>query len=334
MSRPPRCVRAPDPWQVGLALALVYLCWSTTYLAIQEGMRTLPPLLFGGTRITLAGLLLLAYVRGTGQCAVPTGKTLLGTWLVGCLLFLGGNGLINMGQKIVPSGVASVLVATCPLFIALLERLLPRGERMPLLSWFGLLAGLIGVSLTLERGGEAGGSVVGMVLCLGSSFAWSVGSVLARHWPTRLSLLQTASLQMCLGGATMALTGVLVGELGQIGPEDITPGAVFAFCWLLVVGSLVGYVAYVWLLGHTSAAVAGTYAYVNPALAILIGWAFANETISRTVVIGLGIILCGVALVRAGSVPAPKSDPELTAVRPESGELATSGETGRVPARV
>lgn len=317
MTALPPAPRTPASWQVGLALTLVYLCWSTTYLAIQEGMRTLPPLLFGGTRITLAGLVLLLYVRLTGRSARPTGRALLGTWLAGCLMFVGGNGLINMGQKVVPSGLASVLVATCPLFLALLEMLVPRGERLPLLSWIGLLAGLVGVgALMLGRDVSAGGSLAGVGLCLGSAFAWSVGSVVARHWPMGLPLLQTAALQMCLGGASMALLGWVLGEMNQVTAEALTPRAIAAFCWLLVVGSLLGFVAYVWLLSHTSAALAGTYAYINPALAILIGWAFAGEAITVPILAGLGIILCGVALVRAGTSRAPKSEPELVAVRP------------------
>jgi drug/metabolite transporter (DMT)-like permease len=335
MSAFPPVDRSPAPWRVALALTIVYLCWSTTYLAIQEGVRTMPPLLFGGSRITLAGLLLLAFLRTRGPLTVPTGRGLVGLWLAGCLMFLGGNGLINMGQKIVPSGVASVLVATCPLFIALFERMLPQGERLPFISWIGLLAWLFGVGvLALSRGIAGPGSTLGIILCLGSAFTWAAGSVLARHWPTRLPILQTAGFQMLLGGGTMLLLGVCFGEANQVSPESFTPGACLAFCWLLVVGSLVGFVAYVWLLGHTSAAIAGTYAYVNPALAILIGWALVGETVSGGIVLGLAIILGGVALVRSGRLNVPTPEPVTPVARPVPGELRRSGETGRVAVRV
>lgn len=303
-----RLPHAPSPpaWQVGLALGLVYVCWSTTYLAIQEGVRTLPPLLFGGTRVMLAGLVLLAWLALRGQLVGMAGRAVVGMWLAGSLMFLGGNGLITIGQQTVPSGLASVLVATTPLWLALLEWLLPGGERLPAVAWIGLLAGLVGVGfLAMARGLDSVGSAVGMLLCLGSAFAWSVGSIVTRYWPSRCSLVQTAAMHLTLGGMTMVGLGLAVGEGGVMTAERLTPSAVFAFVWLLVVGSLMGFVAYVWLLGHVSSTLAGSYAYVNPALAILIGWALGGEAITAGVVAGLAVILCGVGLVRSAQPATP-----------------------------
>jgi len=338
MSAPSLPTQAPAPWKVGLALLLVYLCWSTTYLAIAVGVQTIPPMLFGGVRVALAGIVLAIGLRFSGSFRLPSGQALLGAWLAGSLLFVGGNGLINTGQKTVPSGLASVLVATCPLFLALLEMLMPRGDRLPMMSWIGLLAGLIGVGILGSRidPQTTTATAFGVLCCLGSSLTWAMGSVLSRHWPARMPLLQNAAWQMLLGGSTMTLTGVVIGELAHIGPESITTGAIFAVFWLLVVGSLSGFVSYVWLLGHTSAAVAGNYAYVNPGLAILLGWALAGEKVTTNIVLGLAIILAGVALVRAGKraeQPIPQSDPNLVVPSPDSTENPAAIEPDRLPAR-
>lgn len=314
-------VSGPPTWRVGLALGLVYVCWSTTYLAIQEGVRTLPPLLFGGTRIALAGAILLSVLAMRGQLRKASGASLTSMWLAGSLMFLGGNGLINIGQMTVPSGMASVLVATCPLFLALLERAIPSGERMPLLSWIGMLAGLVGVGfLAIGRGVDALGTPLGVACCLGSAFTWAVGSIVARHWPSNCPLIQSAGTQMFLGGLTMLVVGWFIGEGNALTLESFTPRAVVAFFWLLIVGSLLGFVAYIWLLGNVSAGLAGSYAYVNPALAILLGWAIGGERITLPILAGLVVILSGVALVKSAkqnaadtaikTVPAP-SDPSL-----------------------
>ncbi len=310
----PRSSNVPSSstWQVGLALGLVYVCWSTTYFAIQEGVRTLPPFLFGGTRVALAGVCVLAWLWLRGRLVATSSLAVFGMWVAGSLMFVGGNGLINLGQKTVPSGLASVLVATCPLFLALLEWLTPGGDRLPLLAWFGLLAGLVGVViLALGRGLGADAPVPGMLFCLASAFTWALGSVVARHWPSGCSLIQTAGVHLLLGGLTMTVLGIVIGETTELRPESFTTEAVLAFFWLLIVGSLVGFVAYVWLLGHVSAALAGSYAYVNPVLAILIGWALGGETITSGMVMGLVVILAGVALVRAAPGVPPSVEAKL-----------------------
>lgn len=291
----------PAPWITLLALALVYLSWGTTYLAIREGVRTLPPGLFGGTRVALAGLVLLIWLLLRGQSVRLSGREFAWTWGVGSLLFVGGNGLITLAEKTVASGVASVLAATTPLWLALLETLWPRGERLTVAGWLGLLLGLVGVGVLWvgrPAGAHDAAGTWGPFLVLGSALLWSTGSSLHRHRRSPTPHLVGAAYQMLLGGGTLALLGLVCGEARGLEPEQFTPRAVFAFGYLLVVGSLVGFIAYTWLLQNVSAALAGTYAYVNPAIALLVGWLLAGEALTAPILGGMAVILAGVGLVR------------------------------------
>jgi drug/metabolite transporter (DMT)-like permease len=294
----------PSPWKLVVAFALVYISWGTTYLAIKEGVKTeqLPPALFGGTRVCLAGLLLLGFLRLRGQSLRLPWRELGSVSLIGLLLFVAGNGLITVAEKTVPSGVAAVLVASTPLWMALLEMLWPRGERLCTRGWVGLLIGLAGVLIVLAPKLQEAGSLqnLGFLLVLGSAGSWSVGALLLRYRRSRVSHLTAAAYQMAIGGGALALIGLAIGETRELTPEHLTPGAVFAFFYLLIVGSLVGFVAFNWLLGHVSAAQAGTYAYINPLVAILVGWLFGNEEISGWIIGGMAVILAGVGLVRSG----------------------------------
>ena len=298
--------RRPAPWKLALALALVYVAWGTTYLAIRQGVRTLPPGLFAGSRVALAGLAVVAFLGMSGGTVRLSGRDALLAWLSGALMFVGGNGLLTYAETTVPSGLAAVLAATTPLWLALLEAAWPRGERLAARGWLGLLLGLAGVALL---GSDSlfpppGAAVLGAgpLLVLGSAAAWAAGSFLHRHGRSRAPHLTAAAYQMLFGGGSMAVVGLAMGEGGRLTPACLTAGAIGAFFYLLVVGSLVGFVAYNWLLGHAPAALAGTYAYVNPVVALLVGWLLADETPSAAVVGGVAVILLGVALVRLGGV--------------------------------
>ena len=278
---PPPLARRPPSWQLALALALVYIAWGTTYLAIREGVRTLPPGLFAGTRVALAGLALLAFLGMTGRTVRLSGRDAVLTWLSGALMFVGGNGLLTFAEKTVPSGVAAVLAATIPLWMALLEMILPHGERLTARGWLGLLIGFGGVVLLGSEGAAAqpGAAFLdaGPLLVLGSAAAWSLGSFIYRHGRSRAPHLTAAAYQMLFGGGSMAVVGLAMGEGGLLTAACLTWGAIGAFFYLLVVGSLVGFVAYNWLLGPASAALTGTYAYVNPVVALLVGWLLAGK---------------------------------------------------------
>ena len=295
--------KPPPTWALLVAFGIIYTAWGTTYYAIKLGVQRdhLPPLLFGGIRIILAGILLLGYQRFSGGTLRLPLRDALRLFGVSLLLFVAGNGLITYGQKTVDSSIAAVLIATTPLWIGLLAMLWPHGERLTLRGWIGLIVGLGGVVVLLApRLLDAAKpfDAAGFLLVLGSAASWALGSVLLRHVRVHQPHLTVAGYQMIMGGVSMLLVATALGEPAEI-PDRITPEALHVFLYLLVVGSLGGFVAYNWLLGHVSAAKAGTYAYVNPLVAVLIGWYF-DEPVSRWLWAGMGVILIGVFLIRGG----------------------------------
>jgi drug/metabolite transporter (DMT)-like permease len=311
----------PVGWIV-LAFAAVYLSWGTTYFATRIGVgeEHMPPAIFGGSRVTLAGCVLLAYqwLAGT-RLAIPR-RELVWIVLSALLLFVGGNGLINVAQQTVESGRASILVATTPLWLALLEMLYPWGERLLPRGWIGLFIGLCGV-LLLQPADISDHR--GPLLALGSAFCWAIGSLVLRYHRPTASHLVVAAVQMIVGGGCLFLIGLAIGETAQL-PNPIPPRAWGAYLYLLVVGSLVGFVAFNWLLGHVSATLVGTYAYVNPLIAVVVGWLFGGEKITERMMAGMVVILVGVALVRG----ATRKRTQTVVVRSAASGL-TEGEADR-----
>jgi drug/metabolite transporter (DMT)-like permease len=295
--------RRPAPWALILAFTLVYLSWGTTYLAIKEGVKNqqLPPALFGGVRVFLAGLVLLGFLAWRRRGILLPRRELLSVGGIGLLMFVGGNGLITVAEKTVPSGVTAVLAATTPLWMGLLGMLWPRGERLNLRGWLGLVLGLAGVLVLLAPGLQSTGALfpdAGFLLVLGSSLSWALGSLLLRYRRSSQCHFTTAAYQMVIGGGGLALIGLGLGEAGELTADHFTAGAAFAFFYLLIVSSLVGFVAFNWLLAHVPAAQASTYAYVNPVVAILVGWLLGDEELTGWIVGGMLVILTGVALIR------------------------------------
>jgi drug/metabolite transporter (DMT)-like permease len=313
----------PAAGAVILALGLLYAGWGTTNLAIKEGVKTLPPALFAGTRIFLAGIILLGFLVGRGERLSTSRRDLFWIGLAGICLFVGGNGLITLAAKTLPSGLGTVLVSTSPLFLALLETLWPWGERLTLRGWLGLTAGSSGLFVVLEpQLAHFSGFLnqEGLFFAMASAFTWAVGSFIVRHHPHKGSHLKAAGLQMLIGGGALTLVGVAVGETAELTPESFTGRAVFCFCYLLLVGSLIGFICYNWLLKNVSAVLAGTYAYVNPLIAILVGWWIGNEELSVWIFAGMFIIVAGIALVRSGGVHQQIEAKEETAEPEETWE--------------
>jgi len=295
--------RPPARWALILAFALVYFCWGTTYLALKIGVQQeqWPPCLFGGVRVCIAGLLILACQVCRGQSiALVAGDR----WIVvvcALLLFVGGNGLINVASQTLDSGVSAVLAATTPLWIAFFAMFWPHGDRLTPRGWLGLFIGLGGVLLVwMPRLQSPDGFTanVGVFAVLGSACSWAIGSLVGRHYRVRCSHLTAAGYQTLLGGGCLALVGFALGEQHDL-PDHITAKTMAAFFWLLIFGSLIGFIAYNWLLAHVSVTQVGTYAYVNPAIAVVLGIA-DGEPATVWLFGGIVVVLVGVALVRGG----------------------------------
>jgi drug/metabolite transporter (DMT)-like permease len=273
-----------------LALALLYLIWGSTYLAIRFALEGgFPPFLLGGIRFIVAGGLMFAFLRWRGVAA-PTWPQWRNAAVMGVMLLLLGNGLVNFAEQSVPSGMAAVLVASVPLWMGIFAAMYGQHPRVS--EWLGMVVGFAGV-LWLNVDGMTSGSPSGMIALLVSSIAWSYGSIWSRGRDLPTPLMAAAS-QMLWGGVFMVLTGAFTGEGFTAMP---TPHA-WAACWYLVVfGSLIGFTAYIWLLHHVRPALAGSYAYVNPVIAVMLGAWLAHERFGLHELGAMALIVVGVVVI-------------------------------------
>ena len=296
------------------AFAAVYVVWGSTYLAIRFAVETLPPLLMAGARFLIAGVILLLWSRLRDPAARPTRVDWRTGLISGGLLLLGGNGGVVWAEQRVPSGIAALLVAVVPLWMVLLDWSRPEGRRPPALVFLGLGLGLAGLGLligpdSLQGQGEI--NVAGAVVLMLASLSWAAGSLYTKHAPKATSGLIGAATQMIAGGLCLAAVATFAGELNHMDLAHASSRSVLGFLYLVTFGSLVGFTAYVYLLAHTTAAKAATYAYVNPVVAVLLGWALANEPVTSRTLVAAAVILAGVAIITVAGeqeVSAPEEE--------------------------
>jgi drug/metabolite transporter (DMT)-like permease len=276
--------------RVAVALALVYLIWGSTYLGIRFALEGgFPPFLLGGMRFTIAGTLMFAVLRWRGM-PVPTRAQWGNAAVMGVLLLQLGNGMVNLAEKTVPSGMAAVAVASAPLWMGVFAAM--RGERPNKLEWIGLGVGFLGV-VWLNSGTSLGSAPRGLLALLVASLAWSFGSIWSRGRDLP-SPFMAAAAQMICGGLVMCVVGLAFGERMHALP---THAGIAAFVYLLVFGSIVGFSAYIWLLHHVRPALASSYAYVNPAIAVALGAWLAGERFGMHELVAMGVILLGVVVI-------------------------------------
>jgi drug/metabolite transporter (DMT)-like permease len=287
----------PPAWQVWSALWIVYLVWGSTYLAIRVMVETVPPLLGAGTRFAVAGAVLLAVLAvRLGPAAVrPTRGALLGAGLIG-LLLPGANAVVSVAEQEVPSNLAALLIASIPLWVILLRR--AAGETVPRASGVAVLVGFAGVALLVRPGPQSGGaSVVGMLTCVAAAVMWASGSFASRRVELPSHPLVSTGWQMLLGGVACLVAGLLAGEAPEVDPAAFSTRSLLALAYLIVMGSWVAFTAYVWLLQNAPLSKVATYAYVNPVVAIILGWLILSEVIAPVTIVGAAIIVAAVALV-------------------------------------
>ena len=289
---------------IWLALGSVYVIWGSTYLAIAVAIRTLPPLLMAAIRFLIAGGLLYAFAirRGDRGGDRPTGRQWLGALVIGGLLLLGGNGGVVWAEQHVPSGIAALLIALVPLWMALVDRLV-NGQRLARQAIVGLVVGFGG--LVLLVGGPGGRfNLAGIFVLLGASLSWAIGSIYQRavRFPARA--LVGIAMEMLGGGLLLGVAGIVAGELGQLHLARVSSESLVGLAYLIVFGSWIGFSAYLWLLRVAPVSLVGTYAYVNPVVAVFLGWWILSEPITLRTVGAAAVILAGVALiVTARAIP-------------------------------
>lgn len=286
------------------AFAAVYLLWGSTYLAIIFALKTMPPLLMAGARFLLAGGILYGVMRLRGEPA-PARRHWRTTAIIGALLLMCGNGGVTLAERTVPSGVAALLVAMVPMWMVLLEWLRPGGTRPTGRTLLGLLVGFAGIVVLVGPGalGSDGVDLSGAGLVMLGSLAWAGGSIYSRGADLPKSALLATGMEMLWGGLWLTLAGVLTGELGRVDPSAFSTESILAYLYLVVFGSLVGFSAYIWLLGVSTPARVSTYAYVNPVVAVLLGWWFLDEPLTARVLGAAAIIVLAVAVITTGKRP-------------------------------
>jgi drug/metabolite transporter (DMT)-like permease len=294
----PKPAAHPSRFRILLAFAAIYTLWGSTYLAIKISIETIPPFLMASCRFLIAGLLLYGIARWRGA-ERPTPRHWRNAAVVGSLLFLAGNGALTWAELHVPSGLAALLLSIIPLWMVLLHHLeLRRGLGSQLI--IGLVLGLGGIALLVGPRELLGGGRVlpaGAGVLVAGSLCWAIGSLHSRSASMPKSALLTAAMEMLAGSAGLLLLGLFTGEARGFTAAAVSTRSVLAVAYLVGFGSLLGFTSYTWLLGVTSPARVATYAYVNPIIAIFVGWALGGESLTARVIIATVVIVSAVALI-------------------------------------
>ncbi len=290
-------VTAVGRWKLPLALGTVYLAWGGTYPAIRVMVETVPPLLGTAARFALAGLLLGAFLlaRGGRRRFVMSRRQLLGVSAVGVVI-LGDIGLLALAEQEVPTGLAALIIASVPLWIVLLR--IANGQRPRATTMAAVAVGLAGVALLVTPAGETSGPPIGWLLLLVAAAAIeAAGQFYSQRVDLPADLLVSTTVQLIAAAAILAVAGIALGETGEIAAERFSADSLLAFAYLVVPGSILAYMAFVWLLANAPITTVSTYAYVNPVVAVLVGWALLSEPVTLTIAAGAAAVLLSVALI-------------------------------------
>jgi drug/metabolite transporter (DMT)-like permease len=308
---------APRKLQFILAFAALYVIWGSTYLGILFAIQSIPPFLMAGARFIIAGLIMFAIARTQGPLTWRWSEWRT-SLIIGACLLLGGNGGVTISEKFVETGLASLIVATVPIYITLLGWLFGMTPRPSGIVWLGLAGGIAGVAILLGpalrfSGGGNSHPLIGMSILLVGSFFWSAGSLYSRVAKHAGSPFLSAAQQMFSGGLLLVLVGFIVGEEKHFRIANITQLSFAAFAYLVLIGAIIGYTAYFWLLRNCDPSKVATYAYVNPIVAVFLGALFAHEAITLRTLIAAALIIGSVALIITIQHLRPRGLPPITA---------------------
>lgn len=289
----------PRAWKVLLAFAIIYFVWGSTFLAIRVGVREVPPFLLAGMRFLVAGIVLCAWMRAKGTPS-PSTREWGAASLLAILIFVLDYGLLFWAERRVPSGIAAVMLATIPVFMSVGEIVFLRTQRLTVRLGFALLLGMLGVAVLVGHSmglGEAPVDTAGACALIVAAISWSVAASLSRKMPLPAAKAMSSGAQMLAGGVLLTLTAALLGEFRGFHVAAVSRGAWLALAYLIVAGSIVGFTAYVWLIHHESPTKVGTYAYVNPVVAVLVGHFLGGEAIGPRTIAGTMLVLVSVVVI-------------------------------------
>ena len=312
------------------AFFAVYIFWGSTYLAIKYAIETLPPFLMAGARFAFAGSILFLWARLSKDYEKPTLAHWRTSFIVGTLLLLGGNGGVVLAQHYIPSSLAALLVATEPLWIVILSWVWLKQGRPNWKVALGLLLGFAGVWLLISgRASTAGesagvGQWIGIIAVIIGALSWATGSIYGLRGASPKSSLLAAGMQMLSGSVSLLLVGLIRGEASTFDPSAVSFNSLFGLAYLIVFGSLLGFTAYSWLLKNARPSMVATYAYVNPVIAVLLGWLIAGESMTGQMLIGAGIVVGSVVLITSQNTKEPEADEVHESIAPRKQAISAS----------
>jgi drug/metabolite transporter (DMT)-like permease len=304
----------PPTWKTLLAFAIIYFVWGSTFLAIRVGVREVPPLVLASMRFFIAGAALFLWMRLRGTLS-PTLREWLAASVLAVCIFVVDYGLLFWAEQRVPSGIAAVMLATIPVFMALSEILFLRTQRLTFRLALALLVGIGGVAVLVSHSvsfGEAPIDRAGAIALVIAALSWSIASALTRKVPLPESKAMSAAAQMLAGGILLAAVAAIFGEFHGFRPQSVSRGAWFALAYLIVAGSIIGFTAYVWLIHHQSPTKVGTYAYVNPVVAVIVGYFLGGETVGPRTLLGTLLVLVSVIVITTTRSKQPAAAPRTT----------------------
>jgi drug/metabolite transporter (DMT)-like permease len=309
--------------RIWLALITLYIAWGTTYLAIRYAVETIPPFFMTGTRFLVAGLILYIWRRMAGDSA-PNRLQWRSAIIIGSFLLVGGVGGVSLAERYIPSGIAALIVAAIPLWIVIIEALRPGGSRPTWQSIAGVLIGMAGIAILVDTGSastqQPGYSLLGIVIVLLAALSWSVGSIYSREAKLPASPLLGTGMELLAGAAGSYIVGLLTGELRQLDLPAISLRSLSGLGYLIVVGSLIGFVCYTWLLRVAPTPLVVTYAYVNPLVAVFLGSLIAGEALTTGLLIAAPLILLSIALIHSRQQKKVPVETQVITVSASAGE--------------
>jgi drug/metabolite transporter (DMT)-like permease len=294
-----------------LAFAIIYFVWGSTFFAIRVGVREVPPFLLAAMRFSVAGLILYAWMIARGERS-PTGRQWRSAFLLAILIFVFDYGLLFWAEQRVPSGMAAVMLATIPVYMALSEIIFLRTQKLTVRLAVALLIGVGGVAVLVSRSLNVGGAPIdrlGAVALLVAGISWSAAATLTRKLPLPPSKVMSSGVQMLAGGVMLALTAATLGEFRNFQPSVVSRAAWLSLVYLIIFGSIVAFTAYVWLIHHESPTKVGTYAYVNPVVAVVIGYFLGGEPLDLRTILGTAFVLISVVVITTTGAQKPAKIP-------------------------
>ncbi len=314
-----------DLLNVVLAFAAIYVVWGTTYLAISIAVETIPPFFMAGARFLTAGFITFFFLRMRGV-PMPTRREWRSAAIIGALLLVGGNGLVSWAEQQIPSGIAALIVATVPLWMAVFGWLIYRQRRPGVQTVAGLFLGLVGIVLLVgpaQLAGDASFDLISLLVLLLSPVLWSLGSLYSRQAVLPKNVLMATAMEMLAGGVMLMVVGLTMGEATQLDLALISTRSFLSLLYLIVFGSIVAFTAYVWLLKHVQPARVATYTYVNPVIAVFLGWLILSEPVTLQTIIAVVVILAAVVMI--STQKEKKEPPAVPAQTDKPPQLPASG---------